>query len=146
MTAPREDGLGISQCIELALADAGVRKEDVNYVNAHATSTPLGDLSEPMALFKVFGDHMRHIKMNATKSMTGHCLGAAGGVEAIATVKAINTGMLHPTINLKDPEPELEGVDLVPNVAKKLDVKVALSNSFGFGGHNSTLVFAPFTE
>jgi 3-oxoacyl-[acyl-carrier-protein] synthase II len=93
----------------------------------------------------VFGsDLMKHIKMNATKSMIGHCLGAAGGIEAIAVIKAISTGMLHPTINLVDPEEGLEDIDLVPNHAKPHKIQVALSNSFGFGGHNSSLLFAPF--
>ncbi len=146
MTAPREDGAGISKCIEKALEDAGVTKEDVNYVNAHATSTQLGDMSEPAALFKVFGEHANNITMNATKSMTGHCLGAAGGVEAIATLKAILTKKVHPTINVKNPEPRLQKIDIVMDKAKDLEVKVALSNSFGFGGHNSTLVFAPFKQ
>ncbi len=144
MTSPRADGLGVSLCIENALADAGISKEEVNYINAHATSTPAGDMCEVEALIKVFGSHMRNIKMNATKSMTGHCLGAAGGIEAIATIKAIQTGMLHPTINLMNPEEGLEGIDLVPNVAKPHQIRVALSNSFGFGGHNSSLLFAPF--
>jgi len=146
MTAPREDGLGICNCINLALKDAGVSHEDVNYINAHATSTPLGDMSEPLAILKAFNNNVSRLHMNATKSMIGHCLGAAGGVEAIATIKAIQTGMLHPTLNLKDPEPGLESFDLVPGVAKKCQIKVALSNSFGFGGHNSTIVFAPFQD
>lgn len=144
MTAPREDGRGVSICIEEALKDAGSSKEEVNYINAHATSTPVGDMAEVQAIHQAFGDHAKNLKMNSTKSMTGHCLGAAGGIEAIATVKAIMTGMLHPTINLEDPEPGLGLIDVVPNHAKSLDVQVALSNSFGFGGHNSTLVFAPF--
>lgn len=146
MTAPREDGQGIANCIQLALNDAGVSKEEVNYVNAHATSTPMGDLSEPLALFKVFGDHTDNIKMNATKSMTGHCLGAAGGVEAIATIQAIRRGKLHPTINVTDPEPALKGIDICANKAQDFKVNVALSNSFGFGGHNSTLVFRAFNR
>jgi 3-oxoacyl-[acyl-carrier-protein] synthase II len=144
MTDPRDDGLGVSLCIENAIKDAGVSKEQINYINAHATSTLAGDLCEVRAVRKVFGPHIGHIKMNATKSMIGHCLGAAGGIEAIATIKAIETGMLHPTINLEEPEEELEGIDVVPNVAKSHKVNVALSNSFGFGGHNSTLIFAPY--
>lgn len=142
MTAPREDGLGISTCIALALQDARVQHEEVNYVNAHATSTPLGDMSEPRALQRLFGAHTKKIKMNATKSMTAHCLGAAGGVAAIATLQAIRTGKLHPTINLHDPEPELDGIDVVPNIAQDFAINVALCNSFGFGGHNATLVFS----
>ncbi len=144
MTSPRLDGLGVSLCIENALKNAGVAKEDVNYINAHATSTPAGDMCEMQAIRLVFGSHVRNIKMNATKSMIGHCLGAAGGIEAVATIMAIQTGMLHPTINLSNPEDGLEDMDLVPNVAKAHKVKVALSNSFGFGGHNASLLFSPF--
>lgn len=144
MTNPRDDGLGVSTCIENALNQAGIEKEQINYINAHATSTMAGDLCEVRAIRKVFGPHVENIKMNATKSMTGHCLGAAGGIEAIAVVKAIETGMLHPSINLDTPETELDGIDVVPNVAKPHKVVGALSNSFGFGGHNSALIFAPY--
>ena len=144
MTDPRSDGLGVSTCIENALKQSGMEKEQINYVNAHATSTIAGDLCEVRAIRNVFGPHAENMKMNATKSMTGHCLGAAGGIEAIATIKAIETGMLHPTINLDDPEEELGGIDVVANVAKPHKVTGALSNSFGFGGHNSALIFAPY--
>ena len=144
MTDPRADGEVVGQCMELAMADAGIEKERVNYINAHATSTPAGDLCEINAILKVFGPHAKKIKINATKSMTGHCLGAAGGLEAVATIMAIRTGMLHPTINLDHPEPILEGFDLIPNQAKAHQVDVALSNSFGFGGHNSTLAFSAY--
>src|SRR5579872_3649506 len=143
MTNPREDGEGVGSCIEEAIASSGIAKEDINYINAHATSTLAGDLCEIEAIRKVFGPHAKNIKINATKSMIGHCLGAAGGIEAIVTIKAIQTGMIHPTINLDNPEPALQDLD-VPNVAKPHQVQVALSNSFGFGGHNSTLVFAPY--
>ncbi len=145
MTNPREDGLGVSLCIEKALADAGIAKEEVNYINAHATSTPVGDMCETAAIKRIFGSHLDQIKMNGTKSMIGHGLGAAGGLEAIATVKAILTGMVHPTINLTDPEEGTFGIDLVPNVAKPHKVRAALSNSFGFGGHNSVILFGPFS-
>ena len=144
MTAPREDGLGVSQCIEAALLDAGVPKESVNYINAHATSTPLGDMAEVEAIHKVFGPHTKNLKMNATKSMTGHCLGAAGGIEAITTAMAIKSGKIHPTINLENPEPSLGDIDPVADRMQNHTINVALSNSFGFGGHNSTIVFAPF--
>lgn len=143
MTAPREDGAGVSQCMADALRDAEVAKERVNYINAHATSTQLGDGAEVEAILKVFGPHAKNLKMNATKSMTGHCLGAAGGIEAIATIKAITTGKLHPTINLDDPI-DLGGIDPVAHQAQSHKVDVAISNSFGFGGHNSTVVFAPY--
>lgn len=146
MTDPRADGLGVSMCIENALESAGIEKEQINYINAHATSTLSGDLCEVRAVRKVFGPHMKHVKMNAPKSMLGHCLGAAGGIEAIATIKAIETGMLHPTINLENPEEEIDGIDVVQGTAKPHKVTAALSNSFGFGGHNSTLVFAPWQQ
>jgi 3-oxoacyl-[acyl-carrier-protein] synthase II len=144
MTDPRPDGKGVAACIDEALKMAGVSKSDVNYVNAHATATQAGDLCELNALRTVFGDHCKNIKVNSTKSMIGHTLGAAGGLEAVATIQAILTGTLHPTINLDHPEPETQDFDLVPNVAKQHKIKVALSNSFGFGGHNSTLVFSPY--
>lgn len=146
MTDPRDDGLGVSICIENALKQAEIEKEQINYINAHATSTLAGDLCEIRAIKKVFGPHVNNIKINSTKSMIGHCLGAAGGVEAIAAIKAIETGMLHPTINLDTPEEEIEGIDVVANVAKPHKVTAALSNSFGFGGHNSALIFGPYNE
>ncbi len=146
MTALRDDGSGISNCIHLALADAEVPKERVNYINAHATSTQLGDMVEVQAIKNVFGPSVKNLKMNATKSMIGHCLGAAGGVEAIATLKAIETGRLHPTINLDDPEKGLEGIDPVALVAQNHQVDIALSNSYGFGGHNSSVVFGRYRE
>jgi 3-oxoacyl-[acyl-carrier-protein] synthase II len=132
--------------MEEALNAAGVAKESVNYINAHATATLAGDLCEIRAILRVFGPQAKRIKVNATKSMIGHCLGAAGGLEAVATIQAIRTGMLHPTVNLDDPEPELAEIDAVLGTAQSHDVNVALSNSFGFGGHNSTLVFAPYRK
>jgi 3-oxoacyl-[acyl-carrier-protein] synthase II len=141
MTEPRADGEGVALCLAEALKDAGVTAEDVNYINAHATSTPAGDMAEVQALKKIF-KRPQSIKMNSTKSMIGHLLGAAGGVEAIATIKAITDGVIHPTINLENPEP---GLDFdVPTQAEKYDIKVALSNSFGFGGHNASIVLAPY--
>jgi 3-oxoacyl-[acyl-carrier-protein] synthase II len=144
ITSPREDGAGVAECMRLALKDAGIPKEQINYINAHATSTQAGDLCELVGIKSVFGDHIKNISINATKSMIGHCLGAAGGLEAIATLKAIETGMLHPSINIDEPEEMLEGIDYVPNVAKAKKITAAFSNSFGFGGHNSTLIFAPY--
>ena len=144
ITDPRQDGLGVALCMEGAIRAAGLSKESINYINAHATSTPAGDLCELEAIRKVFGPHASKIKINGTKSMIGHTLGAAGGLEAVATIQAIRTGMLHPTINLDNPEPAVGDFDLIPHVAKPHVVEVALSNSFGFGGHNSTLVFAPY--
>jgi 3-oxoacyl-[acyl-carrier-protein] synthase II len=145
MTDPRSDGLGVRICIEKTLKKAGIAKEQVNYINAHATSTLAGDLCEIRGIRSAFGSHTKHIKMNATKSMTGHCLGAAAGIEAIVTIKAMNTGQLHPTLNLDSPEEELADLDLVAHVAKPHKITGALSNSFGFGGHNSTLLFVPYT-
>lgn len=142
MTDPRSDGLGVSSCIQSSLQDAGVSAEEVNYINAHATSTLVGDLAEVNAVKKVF-KNTDGIKMNATKSMIGHCLGAAGGLEAIATVKAIQTGWLHPSINQFNPEPAVE-FDTVANVKQQHEINVAISNSFGFGGHNSVVAFSAF--
>ena len=144
MTDPREDGSGVARCIQTALNYAQVAKERVNYINAHATSTLVGDICEINALRNVFGSHTKDIKLNATKSMIGHCLGAAGGLEAVATIQAIRSGKLHPTINLDDPEPALSEFDTVVGEAREHQVDVALSNSFGFGGHNSTLVFSRY--
>lgn len=144
MTDPREDGLGVSSCIENALKDANLAKEEVDYINAHATSTLVGDMAEVNAIKKVFGSHIHRLKMNATKSMIGHCLGAAGGIEAVATIMAIQTGKLHPTINLENPESGIEGIDVIPHHYKEHHVETALSNSFGFGGHNSTVAFGRY--
>lgn len=143
ITDPHPDGLGVSSCIQKALEDAGVSPEEVNYINAHATSTIAGDLAEVKATKLVFGDDPRDIKMNATKSMIGHCLGAAGGLEAIATIKAITTGWLHPSLNQFDLE-DVVTYDTVANVKQEHEVNVAISNSFGFGGHNSSCVFTAY--
>lgn len=145
MTNPREDGSVIASCMEGAIENAGIAKEQVNYINAHATSTVAGDMCEIHGIRKTFAGHASRIKINGTKSMVGHCLGAAGGVEAIATLKAMETGWLHPTINIEDPEPDLQDLDIVPNIAKKHTITAAISNSFGFGGHNSSIIFAPYT-
>jgi len=137
----------VAMCINLALADAGVDASEVNYVNAHATSTPAGDLAEYRAINKAVnaaGDHA--FKMNSTKSLIGHLLGAAGAVEAVTVVKAIATGWLHPNRNLTTPEPEVNLDQLVGKEKEEMNIKVAISNSFGFGGHNSCIVFAPFEE
>ncbi len=141
MTEPRADGAGVALCIRHALQDAGIKPEDINYINAHATSTPAGDMAEVNALKQVFKNPAA-IKMNATKSLIGHFLGAAGGVEAIATIKAILDHRIHPTINLENPEPNL-GFD-VSTKAEEFEVKHAISNSFGFGGHNASIVLARY--
>lgn len=144
ITAPRDDGRGVSDCMEAAIRDAEISKERINYINAHATSTPVGDMAEVEAIHQVFGDQAGKIKINGTKSMIGHCLGAAGGVEAIATIQAIRRGRLHPTINLDHPEPGLKSLDPVAHKAIDFNVDAGLSNSFGFGGHNSSLIFGRF--
>ncbi|CDF35364.1 Beta-ketoacyl synthase [Chondrus crispus] len=145
ITEPRQDGGGVRKCIEDALADAGIVKEQVEYINAHATSTPAGDLAEFRAVRSVFNGDVSRLKMNATKSMIGHALGAAGGLEAVATVKAIERGQIHPTINVHEQEPEVD-IDIVANKMQEADIGVGISNSFGFGGHNSTVVFAKYEE
>lgn len=143
MTDPHKDGQGVRKSIEDALVDANIEKERVNYINAHATSTLVGDTAEIAAIKSAFKEHSPKIKINATKSMTGHCLGAAAGIEAVATIKAIQTGKIHPTINLEDPEECIADLD-IPRETEEHQIDVALSNSFGFGGHNSALLFAPY--
>ncbi len=139
ITAPPDDGEGAVRCVELALKDAGVAKDEVGYINAHATST-FADKVESLALKKVFGERAYKIPVSSTKSMTGHLLGAAGGVEAAFTVLALNRGVLPPTINLESPDPDCD-LDYVPGSARNAAVQVALSNSFGFGGVNACLLF-----
>lgn len=140
MTQPAPSGEGAARCMRAALRNAGIRPEEVDYINAHGTSTPLGDVQETEAMKAVFGEHAYKLAVSSTKSMIGHLLGAAGGVEAVFTVLALYHGVIPPTINLDSPD---EGCDLdyVPNVARKQQVDVALSNSLGFGGHNACLVF-----
>jgi 3-oxoacyl-[acyl-carrier-protein] synthase II len=140
MTAPSEGGEGAARCMQSALDDAQFAPTDVQYVNAHGTSTPLGDLGEVMAAKKIFGEHAYKLAMSSTKSTTGHLLGAAGGVEAIFTILALRDQKLPPTINLDEPS---EGCDLdfVPHAARDAKLDVAISNSFGFGGTNGTLAF-----
>ncbi|KAK9854799.1 hypothetical protein WJX84_011795 [Apatococcus fuscideae] len=144
MTEPLPDGRGVKLCLERALEQSGVDRDEINYVNAHATSTKAGDMAEYRAIRSTLPGS--HVRMNSTKSMIGHLLGAAGAVEAIAAIEAIRTGELHPTINLDNPD---EGVDMnivVGATKQPLDVNVALSNSFGFGGHNSCIMFRAFKE
>ncbi|MEJ2515839.1 MAG: beta-ketoacyl-ACP synthase II [Gammaproteobacteria bacterium] len=140
ITAPPEDGEGACQCMVNALKDAGVSPDDVDYVNAHGTSTPLGDKAETVAIKKAFGDHARRLAVSSTKSMTGHLLGAAGGVEAVFSVLAMRDGVLPPTINYDNPDPDCD-LDYVPNEARESRVRVVVSNSFGFGGTNGSLLF-----
>jgi 3-oxoacyl-[acyl-carrier-protein] synthase II len=143
MTAPDPEGDGAMRAMAGALRDAGLAPEAVGYINAHGTSTPYNDRTETQAIKRVFGDHAHRLAVSSTKSMIGHLLGAAGGVEAVATVLALHQGILPPTINYDTPDPECD-LDYVPNVARKAEVEVALSNGFGFGGTNATLAFRRF--
>jgi len=143
MTAPSVDGSGAAKCMELALKDAGVNKEEVDYINAHGTSTPAGDLAETMAVKRAFGDHAYKLCVSSTKSMTGHMLGAAGGAEAVFSILSLHHQIVPPTINLENQDPECD-LDYVPNTAREMKLDVVLSNSFGFGGTNGTLAFRRF--
>ncbi|NCD08566.1 MAG: beta-ketoacyl-[acyl-carrier-protein] synthase II [Negativicutes bacterium] len=147
ITAPDPSGEMPAACIQAAVDDAGVKPEEVDYINAHGTSTHRNDLNETLATKKVFGEHAYKMAISSNKSMMGHLLGAAGGVEAIATVMTIENSIIPPTINYEDPDLE-EGLDLdyVPNVARKSEVNVAISNSFGFGGHNATILFKKYKD
>ena len=140
MTAPSDDGEGAARCMSNALKNAGINTTEVDYINAHGTSTPLGDIAETIAVKRCFGDHANKLAVNSTKSMTGHLLGAAGGVEAIFSVLSIHHQIAPPTINLVNQDPQCD-LDYIPNTARAMNIKVALSNSFGFGGTNGTLVF-----
>jgi 3-oxoacyl-[acyl-carrier-protein] synthase II len=144
MTAPPEDGDGAARCMAAALADAGINADAVQYINAHGTSTPLGDLAESRAVHTVFGNAAASVSVSSTKSMTGHLLGAAGGVEAVFSVLAIRDGIAPPTINLDEAG---EGCDLdyVPHTAREMTIDTAVSNSFGFGGTNGSLVLTRFS-
>ncbi|MBS0298639.1 MAG: beta-ketoacyl-ACP synthase II [Proteobacteria bacterium] len=140
MTAPCDDGEGAARCMSNALKNAGINTTEVDYVNAHGTSTPLGDIAETVAVKRCFGEHAGKLAVSSTKSMTGHLLGAAGGVEAVFSVLAIHHRIAPPTINLVNQDPQCD-LDYIPNTARDMNIKVALSNSFGFGGTNGTLVF-----
>ena len=140
ITAPAEDGDGGFRAMQAALKDSGLKQDDIDYVNAHGTSTPLGDLIEAGAVKRLFGDAMANMSMSSTKSATGHLLGAAGAIEAIYSIMATKTNMVPPTLNLDDPADEVAGLDLVPHQSKEREVRNAMSNSFGFGGTNASLV------
>jgi len=140
MTAPPPDGEGAVKCMEMALHDAGIDPSQVDYINAHGTSTPLNDISETKAIKRVFKEHAYKLMISSTKSMTGHLLGGAGGLEAVITVLSLYEGIVPPTINLEEPDSECD-LDYVPNQARKANIKIALSNAFGFGGTNACLVF-----
>ena len=138
VTQPAEGGAGAVKAMELAIEDAGAKPEEVNYINAHGTSTPYNDKNETVAIKNVFGDHARKLKISSTKSMTGHLLGASGGIEAIAAMKAIEKQIVPPTINYMTPDPDCD-LDYVPNTAEETEVNSVLSNTFGFGGHNAVV-------
>ena len=142
MTAPAEDGDGAFRCMANAMRDAGLGVESIDYINAHGTSTQLGDLAETVAVKRLLGDRAKKVAVNSTKSMTGHLLGAAGGVEAVFSILALRDQVSPPTINLQTPDPQCD-LDYVPNAARKMAIRTAVSNSFGFGGTNGTLVFKP---
>ncbi|KIE42414.1 MULTISPECIES: beta-ketoacyl-ACP synthase II [Geobacter] len=140
LTAPAPEGEGAARCMKMALNNAGVRPEEVDYINAHGTSTPFNDYYETLAVKSVFGDHAKKVMVSSTKSMTGHLLGAAGGVEAVFTLMAMDKGVIPPTINYLEQDPECD-LDYVPNTAREKSITYALSNNFGFGGTNATLLF-----
>jgi 3-oxoacyl-[acyl-carrier-protein] synthase II len=142
MTAPAEDGDGAFRCMVNAVRDAGIGTDAIDYINAHGTSTPLGDIAETVAVKRLLGEGAKKVAVNSTKSMTGHMLGAAGGVEAVFSILALQNQVSPPTINLQTPDPQCD-LDYVPNAARRMTIRAALSNSFGFGGTNGTLVFKP---
>jgi 3-oxoacyl-[acyl-carrier-protein] synthase II len=145
MTAPDPEGHGANLVMKWALEDAEMKPEDVDYINVHGTSTPLGDIAEPKAIIKTFGEHSYKLSISSTKSMTGHLLGAAGAVEGIASILAIRNNLVPPTINHFTDDPEIDNkLDFTFNVAKEREINVAISNTFGFGGHNATMVFKKF--
>lgn len=146
LTAPHPDGLGVIAVIKTALEDASLQPQDIDYINVHGTSTPLGDVAELKAIQQVFGEHAYKLNISSTKSMTGHLLGGAGAIEAIAGLSAIATGIIPPTINHSTPDPDIDaGLNLTLNTAQKRDVNVVLSNTFGFGGHNVSVIFKKYT-
>jgi len=145
ITAPQESGEGAAAAMRAALAQSGLEPKDIGYLNAHGTSTQLNDKSETAAIKQVFGPAAYQLAISSTKSMTGHLLGAAGAVEAVACVKALQTGSLPPTINYETPDPECD-LDYIPNIARHAPIRAAMSNSFGFGGHNACLIFGVYTE
>jgi len=145
ITQPDEHGEGAARAMQAALDKAGITPAEIDYINAHGTSTPLNDKIETMAIKTVFGEYAYKTPISSTKSMLGHLIGAAGAIEAVICIMAIQHGIIPPTINLTHPDPECD-LDYVPNVARQAKVTTALSNSFGFGGHNSCLVFRRYSE
>ncbi len=145
LTAPHPEGEGAHRSMAQSIRDAGIEPTDIDYINVHGTSTPLGDIAEVKGICSLFGDHSQKLLISATKSMTGHLLGAAGAIEAIATILSLQNGIIHPTINNEDPDPDIT-IDFVPNKAREADIRYAISNTFGFGGHNASLCFRKFEE
>jgi len=144
ITAPSPDGEGAARCMRMAIRDAELKPEEIDHINAHGTSTPMNDATETQAIKAVFGEHAKKIPVSATKSMTGHLLGAAGSTEAIFTILSLRDEILPPTINYEEPDPECD-LDYVPNVARRKPIRIAMSNAFGFGGTNATLIFKKYT-
>jgi 3-oxoacyl-[acyl-carrier-protein] synthase II len=144
VVAPEPEAVGISEAMRRALRDARLQPKDVQYINAHATSTEVGDVAETVGIKKVFGEHARNIPVSSTKSMTGHSIGAAGGIELIAAILSIRDSIIHPTINYETPDPVCD-LDYVPNVCREAKIDVAMSNSFGFGGQNASLIVRRYT-
>jgi 3-oxoacyl-[acyl-carrier-protein] synthase II len=145
LTATHPEGLGAAKCMTLAIEDAAINPEDIDYVNVHGTSTPVGDVPELLAIKKVFGEHAYNINISSTKSMTGHLLGAAGAIESIAAIMAIKHGIIPPTINHKEQDPNIDPkLNLTLHTAQKRNVRAVLSNTFGFGGHNASVIFKKF--
>ncbi len=145
ITAPEPEGSGAALAMTLALRDAGLQPTDVAYINAHGTSTPLNDAMETRAIKRALGDHARKVAISSTKSMIGHLLGASGGAEMVVTALTISRGVITPTINYENPDPECD-LDYVPNSAREADVPIAMCNSFGFGGHNASIVLGKFRD
>lgn len=147
MTAPHPEGLGATNVMKAAIEDAEIKPEEVDYINVHGTSTPLGDIAEIKAIKNVFGDHAYQLNISSTKSMTGHLLGAAGAIESIASIKAINKNIVPPTINLTNLDPEIDSkLNLTANTKQEREVNIALCNTFGFGGHNTSVIFKKYQE
>ena len=146
MTAPHPEGLGAMRAMKLAVEEAGLKLEDIDHINTHGTSTPLGDIAEIKAIVNLFGEHAKNININSTKSMTGHLLGAAGAIEAVATTLAVYNGIVPPTINHFTDDENLPALNYTFNKAQKREIKAAISNTFGFGGHNASLAFKKITE
>ena len=145
MVAPCADGEGAARCMRWAMENAGIKPEEVDYINAHGTSTTMNDASETAAIKTALGEHAYKVPISSTKSMIGHTLGASGALESVACVRTLQEGMIHPTINYEHPDPDCD-LDYVPNQARQADVRVILKNSFGFGGQNACLVFRRFEE